>query len=70
MQEYEGLCQFTIHDPSIHDPTMPDSRINYANRDYIEIIHDITERKKYKRDMQGPGFLGEENKRDQRSFLF
>ena len=50
---------------------MPDSRINYANMlFYIEIIHDITERKKHKRDMQGPGFLGEENKPDQRSFLF
>ena len=25
-----GLCYFTIHDPTIRDPTMHDSCVNYA----------------------------------------
>ena len=35
-----------------------------------EIIHDMKQKKQYKRDIRRPSFLGEENKVDQRSFIF
>ena len=34
------------------------------------MIYDIKQKKQYKRDIRRPSFLGEENKVDQRSFIF
>ena len=62
---------FTIPDPMIHDPMIHDSCINYANMLTLYRDNSQNHRKgKYKDDMQRPGFLREENKPDQRSFIF
>ena len=50
---------------------MHDSYINYANM--LSLYRDNSwyhRKEKYKCDIQRPGFLGEKNKRDQRSFVF
>lgn len=55
----------------MHDPTMHDPCINYANMLNLYRDNSWYHRKwKYKCEMQRSGFLGEESKPDQRSFLF
>ena len=53
------LCQFKIHDPTIHNPTFPDSQINYAKMPTLSGDNSQHhKKKKYNLGMYEPGFLG------------
>lgn len=61
----QWLHYFKIHDPTIHNPTFPDSLINYAKMPTL--YGDNSQhhkKKKYNLGMYEPGLLGKENKPD------
>ena len=56
------ILEYAIHSPTIHDPAMHHSCINYANM--LTLYRDNSwyqGKKKYKQDMWRPGFFGAEN---------
>ena len=61
----DKLCQFTIHDSTMHN-----SCINYATMLNLYRDNSCHRKEKYKCDMQRPSLPGEENKRDQKATFF
>ena len=71
MNQLKGGCSsFTIHAPTIHDQAMHASCVNCPN--LLTVYRDNSLypiEKQYKRNMQRPGFYGEENKLEKSKFF-